>query len=219
MATTKNPGLQIIFSFFLGLMITAFIGVGVWTFYPSPSKQIQDQIEKLDRERQQLYGYGKSETDLSSSDQRRAKEIDDKVNALYDKQKREEEPWGRNTSIILVTFATVIMAISLIRADQLRVISNGLLLGGVFTMLYGTGWSIATGTSYVRFGVMAAALLITIGLGYARFVRDKQVPAKATVAGATGGAVTDAGLTELSARVDSLEAKLKAVAQAFKAED
>lgn len=216
MATQKNPGLQIIFSFFLGLMITAFIGVGVWTFYPSPSKQIQDQIEKLDRERQQLYGYGKNESDLSPSDERRAKEIDDKVNALYDKQKREEEPWGRNTSIILVTFATAIMAISLIRAEQLRVISNGLLLGGVFTMLYGTGWSIATGTSYVRFGVMAAALLITIGLGYARFVRDKQAPVKATVAGDAG---TDAGLAELTQRVNSLEAKIKAVAQALKTED
>lgn len=31
------------------------------------------------------------------------------------------------------------MAISLVRADQLPVISNGLLLGGVFTMLYGVG--------------------------------------------------------------------------------
>ena len=62
------------------------------------------------------------------------------------------------------------MAVSLIRADRLSVISNGLLLGGVLTMLYGTGWTLASGDSRARFWVMAVALLITLLLGYVRFV-------------------------------------------------
>ena len=82
--------------------------------------------------------------------------------------------WGRNTSIILITFATLVMSISLIMSDRLKVISNGLLLGGLFTMLYGTGWIIATGTSQARFFVMTAALAITLGLGYVRFVRERR---------------------------------------------
>lgn len=39
MSAKRDPGtsmLQVIFSFFLGLMVTAFIGVGVNTFYPEP---------------------------------------------------------------------------------------------------------------------------------------------------------------------------------------
>ena len=62
--------------------------------------------------------------------------------------------------------ATLAMAVSLVRANQLQVISNGLLLGGVFTMLYGVGWIIATDVSKARFVVMAIALVITLALGY-----------------------------------------------------
>ena len=31
-----NAGLQIIFAFFLGLVVVAFVGIGVNTFYPQP---------------------------------------------------------------------------------------------------------------------------------------------------------------------------------------
>lgn len=220
MATTKNSGLQIIFSFFLGLMITAFIGVGVWTFYPSPAEDIQDRIDELYQQRESIAGF-KSPDDMSSSDEKKVKELDAEIAELQRDMDDQMEPWGRNTSIILVTFATLIMSISLIRAEQLRVISNGLLLGGVFTMLYGTGWSIATGTSYVRFGVITAATIITIGLGYARFVREKQatpVVAGEATANATS-AVGDAAFQQLSQRVERLEAKLDATADLLRSGD
>ena len=29
-------GLQVVFAIFLGLMVAAFVGIGVYTFYPSP---------------------------------------------------------------------------------------------------------------------------------------------------------------------------------------
>ena len=38
-ADRQHAALQTIFSFFLGLMVVAFIGVGVNTFYPSPAEQ------------------------------------------------------------------------------------------------------------------------------------------------------------------------------------
>ena len=34
----RSTGLRTIFSFFLGLMLTAFAGVGVYTFYPPPEE-------------------------------------------------------------------------------------------------------------------------------------------------------------------------------------
>ena len=42
--------LQTLFAIFLGLMVTAFVGVGVYTFYPPPDKQYRDQIISLDRQ-------------------------------------------------------------------------------------------------------------------------------------------------------------------------
>ena len=45
---SKN-GLQIIFSIFVGLMVTAFVGVGVYTFHPSPQELVDPQIEDVRR--------------------------------------------------------------------------------------------------------------------------------------------------------------------------
>jgi hypothetical protein len=119
------------------------------------------------------------------------------------------ESWGRNTSIVLITLATITMAISLVRSEQLPVISNGLLLGGVFTMIYGVGWIVATGTSYGRFLVIAAALAITLVLGYLRFVRRRE----AAAAGLAGGDVAG-----LEARLNELERRLALVGAALSGE-
>ena len=106
----------------------------------------------------------------------------------------------------------MVMGVSLIRADQLPVINNGLLLGGVFTMLYGTGWTLASGDSQLRFWVMAFALLITLALGYVRFVRERRLPEKITLAG-SGGEVGD-----LAERLAVLERRVDAAADAMKRE-
>jgi hypothetical protein len=105
--------------------------------------------------------------------------------------------------------ATLAMAVSLIRADQLPVISNGLLLGGVFTMLYGVGWIIATDVSKARFVVMAIALVITLLLGYARFVRTGRPAAGEPGAGAT----ESEGMADIELRLRALEESVQEAAR------
>ena len=107
-------------------------------------------------------------------------------------------------SAVCQTPAIFAMVVSLIRANQLPVISNGLLLGGVFTMLYAVGWIIATDSSYARFGVMAAALLITLALGYIRFVQGGK-----TGASGLDPETPDAGeLADIEVRLRELEARM-----------
>ena len=100
--------------------------------------------------------------------------LQNQQNALQDKIDALMKTWARNTSIILVLFATLVMVISLMLSDQLRVISNGLLLGGLFTMVYGVGWVIFSGNSTARFFVILFALAMTLGLGYVKFVRQRK---------------------------------------------
>lgn len=205
----QRTALQTIFSFFLGLMVTAFIGVGVYTFYPPADEQYSDELNTLYEQRAAVSG-DKSESELTAVERARARQLDARIDKLENQQKAEREVWGRNTSIILITFATFVMAVSLVRADQLRVISNGLLLGGLFTMLYGTGWVIATGTSQARFWVMTAALLITLGLGYAKFVRSRE-----TASVAIAVEPTSAEMASILDRLDSLERRAAAAAAAL----
>ena len=199
----RGTGLRTIFSFFLGLMLVAFAGVGVYTFYPPP-EEFDAQIRELNR-REEMIRDARPADQLTEEDRAQIREVNQERYALQDALRDAQRPWGRTTSIILMVVATLAMAVSLIRADQLPVISNGLLLGGVFTMLYGVGWIIATDVSKARFVVMAIALVITLALGYARFVRNGK-----TAADKVGGAPTGAdGLADMESRLRALEERMQ----------
>lgn len=209
MSEPRGTGLQTIFGFFLGLMVTSFIGVGVYTFYPPPDRPLRDRITSLNRQQQEIRAT-KAPDNLAPDEREQIQELQREIDALQDESQAAGEAWGRRTSIILIALATVAMAVSLLRAVQLPVISNGLLLGGVFTMVYGVGWIIATDSSTVRFFVMTAALAITLGLGYVRFVRQQSGVPASGVALNPGGNVSD-----LERRVRVLEDKMTRAAGAL----
>ena len=50
----QQKALQLIFAFFLGLMVTAFMGVGVFTFYPSNLEPLEDQARELRDQQQEV---------------------------------------------------------------------------------------------------------------------------------------------------------------------
>jgi hypothetical protein len=200
----SGGGLSTIFAIFLGLMVTAFIGVGVYTYYPEP-KTFNERITALDRQHQAI-GNSKAPDVLTSDERARMQQLVDERNRVQDDLREAREAWGRRTSIILIALATLTMAVSILGAPQLPVVSNGLLLGGVFTMLYGVGWIIATDTSTARFLVITAALAITLGLGYVRFVRGAPSEAVSTGFGPPG---------DLDARVRRLEQRLDEAARAL----
>jgi hypothetical protein len=209
-AQRQSAGLQIIFSIFLGLMVTAFIGIGVYTFYPMPEPGFQKKIESLNRQQEQIRSF-KAETALTADERARLQTIQSEIDRTQDQLNAAMEVWGRNTSIILIACATLTMVLSLIRREELPVISNGLLLGGVFTMIYSVGIIIATGASMARFAVMTVALIITLALGYLRFVRGRKAKTgPALVTAETGAAV--AGIED---RLEALERRMDDAATAL----
>ncbi|NLG10247.1 MAG: hypothetical protein GX562_01745 [Coriobacteriaceae bacterium] len=169
-----NSTLQIIFSFFLGLMVVALVGVGTNTFLPSPAERYDKQIQELYRQLDSYQVKSAADKDLSPVEQAEYDAIQDEIAQLSETSELETRDWARTSSIILVIFATLVMSISLIRAEQLRVLSNGLLLGGIFTMVYGAGWAVFSGSSPIRLVVVTFALIVTIGLGYLKFVRGRR---------------------------------------------
>ena len=212
----QHYALQTIFSFFLGLMVLAFIGVGVNTFYPSPATQQEKAQQEISRKIDAINTANQNKS-LDATAQAQITKLQNEQNALQDKIDAAQKMWARNTSIILVIFATLVMSISLVRSEQLRVLSNGLLLGGLFTMLYGTGWVIFSGNSTARFVVIAFALLVAIGLGYLKFVRrHAENPALAMELARAASAEP---LGDLDARVTALERKAAAAASALSGQE
>ena len=81
-------------------------------------------------------------------------------------------------------------------------------------MLYGVGWVIFSGNSTARFVVILFAFVVTLGLGYVKFVRQRHAaPAAEAVPGA--GVIDDAQVSGLAARVSALEARAAAAAAAW----
>lgn len=211
MSEMRSTGLQTIFAFFLGLMVAAFVGVGVYTFYPSPDTALVERAVTLRRQEQAIRNSNAPEA-LTAVDRAGIQRIQDELATIEDQRRALQQAWGRRTSIIVIVLATLAMGVSLVRAAQLPVISNGLLLGGVFTMVYGVGWIIVSDTTPVRFFVMTAALAVTLVLGYLRFVGRAGAPARAA-----GPAVPPAGaaVAALDERVRALEARLAEAASAL----
>jgi hypothetical protein len=203
--------LPTIFSFFLGLMLVAFVGIGVNTFHPPPERYAEEQ-RAIQREMESL-GIRRPEAEQTPAERATLDSLRAERDRVSDAAREAQEAWQRSTSIVLITIATLIMAVSLVRAEQLQVLSNGLLLGGVFTMLYGIGWLIATGASPVRFAVMSVAFAITLALGWLRFVRLR------SAATAPAEAAEAADLDGLVRRVRELERRLDGAAAAMRTRD
>jgi hypothetical protein len=156
---------------------------------------------------------------VTPEEEARLRGIREERDALYASSREAREAWGRSTSIILIIFATLVMAVSLVRSDQLPVISNGLLLGGVFTMVYGVGWIVASNTSLARFVVVTIAFAITLALGYIRFVRrgaeGGRTVGRLGHSGSSTGSVDTQEISDLQERVLALEQRLEAAGRAF----
>lgn len=153
----NKPILSAIYTLFLGLLIALFIGVGVDTFYPGPNAPEYPAS---------LSSYnGKTMTPEQEKAQR---EFDIKMNQ-YNK---EMMPYNRNVSIIALSAAIILLVASIVFERRIKIISNGVMTGSFFTLIYGIGRGFASQDSKYVFVVVAVGLVIVIYLGYRYFIRE-----------------------------------------------
>ena len=169
----RPHALQMIFAFLLGLMVVALVGVGVHKFYPAPS-QSDSKLQKLDSEQKALETSQRLVGTMSSPH----KAFYEKVSADLAAEKKAiqtgRNSWIRNTIIILIAFAALVLGLSIVLSERSRGIANGLLLGGLFTMWYCAAWSFTRSGPSTRWAVVAVAVLVTLAVGYLKFVRMRK---------------------------------------------
>jgi hypothetical protein len=81
------------------------------------------------------------------------------------------QDYNRNVSIISLVAAILILIISLTVFKSLPVIADGLLLGGVLTLIYSIVRGFNSQDEKFRFIVVTIGLIIAILLGYNKFIR------------------------------------------------
>lgn len=149
-----------LYTLFLSLLIVLFVGLGISAFYPGP-KAPRYPVE-LDQVKP-----GCEET---IEQQTLRKEF----NQAQEKFMEESQPYNRNVSIISLVASIIILVLSLTLLTKIKMIADGMLLGGVFATLYSIIRGLMSEDSRFRFLIVTVGLIIAFVLGYIKFIRPKK---------------------------------------------
>jgi len=152
--------LKLIYTLFLGLLVALFVGLGIDAFYPGP--KAPDYPSELNLQK----------TDCGNYEQLKALQAD------YDqKQKTFEEQskvYNRNVSMLSLAGAIIVLIASFALLAKIKMIADGILLGGVFTTAYSILRGLMSEDSRFRFLIVTIGLIIALILGYMKFIRPKE---------------------------------------------
>ncbi len=156
----EKPMLKFIYALFIGILLAVFIGVGVDAFYPAPKAPDCSATYKENPTNEQIA----------------IQEECEKSNREYNEGPFSD--YNRNVSIIVLFFAVVFLVISLLFEKKLEIISEGLLIGGVFSLAYSIIRGFMSTDAKARFAVLTVGLVVTIAVGYIKFILPKEKLAK-----------------------------------------
>ncbi|OQA02556.1 MAG: hypothetical protein BWY68_00958 [bacterium ADurb.Bin400] len=151
--------IKIIYTVFLAIMVSLFVGLGISAFYPAP--KMPDQSEKtmfatLDP--------GQEETAEMKAEREQA-----------DREWRDYQEslsrYNQNVSLIALISAIIIMTVSLLLGQKILLLADGLLAGGAITLVYAIGRGMMGENDKYKFIAVSVGLVIALALGYIKFVR------------------------------------------------
>ena len=152
--------LKLFYTLFLGLLVALFVGLGIDAFYEGP--KAPDYPAELNLQKTDCGEY----TELKATQEKYDQDIKN-----FNEQ---EKIYNRNVSIVSLAFAILIMIISLTFFSKIKMIADGILLGGVFTTAYSIIRGLMSDNSKFRFVIVTAGLIIALVLGYIKFIRPKE---------------------------------------------
>lgn len=159
---------QQIYKVFIGILLAATVGFGIATFYPAPE---HPRFEEPFHQPKSLEAPAEPTEDDFVKQQEYEQQLEE-YNAA-------SESHNRNTAIIAVAAALLIFLISMTVLSVNGLIADGLLLGGIFTLVYGILRSAGTGNQKFMFFTTLVGLVSVIVIGHLKFVRP-QNSAKST---------------------------------------
>lgn len=147
--------LKVIYAFFVGILLSIFVGVGISTFYPEPQPPETPTI------------YTRANLDTTSTE---FKEQEAAYNEAQKQYSKDVSDYNRNISIIALVAAVLFMSVGMLLSSKLHVLSDGLLLGGVFTLIYSLFRGFISEENTYRFVIVSIGLVIALVLGYVKFI-------------------------------------------------
>lgn len=149
---------QVLYKLFLAVMVSLFIGFGIGVFYTSP-KAPDYPVEIQNKSGDQ---FTTAEKQLETDFNRDQREFQTKF-----------EVYSRNVSAIALGFSIVLMILSLLWLSKIEIIGDGVLFGGLLTMVYGIIRGFMSNEPKYQFVVVSVGLVVTLILGYLKFIKHE----------------------------------------------
>lgn len=148
--------IKYIYSIFLGLLLAIFVGVGISVFYQQPFQpKYPTELNTIQKE--------------PTEQQIAAERL---YNIAMDNWNEKMKPYNRNVSIIALISAVVLVAIGLAMGDRAKIIADGIMLGGVFVLVYSLIRGFMSSNTKYSFIVVTVALITVIALGYFKLINS-----------------------------------------------
>jgi hypothetical protein len=155
----NNKVLKVIYTLFLGLIIAVFVGIGINTLYDAPRMPNYPDIDYS------------QQVDFSEEDQKQQLELQDTYAKEFRAYDEEVKFYSRNVSIIALALSVILIVLSTIYEKKLTILADGMMLGGLFTLLYSIIRSVMYGNDNYMFIAVSTGMLAVVYLGYKRFAR------------------------------------------------
>lgn len=157
--------IKYVYIVFLGIILATFVGVGIAAFYKEPVYPETPASLK----------YAKPYPDVTystpSAEYIREQEAFDKESKKF---QDDLAFYNRNVSMVSLGFSILMLILSLVFFKKIPVIADGLLLGGVLTLAYSVVRAFNTHDDIYRFLAVGAGLIISMVLGYIKFVAPQK---------------------------------------------
>jgi len=151
---------QVLYKLFLALMLALFVGFGVAVFYTSP-KAPEYPIEL--------------EGKITGEYTTEQKKIEADYNQLQREYQKEFMTYNRNVSAIILAFSILILILSLTVFAKIDIIGDGVLFGGLLILAYGIIRGLMSQESKYQFIVVSVGLIVTLALGYIKFLKPRKL--------------------------------------------
>lgn len=155
--------IRIIYTLFIGIFLAIFVGVGIAAFYPGPKAPDMPAILK----------YCSPEITQSAEKFANYQNQAEKFNTAEQAYRQQEQLYSRNVSIASVVAAILIVILSLTLLKTIKLLADGVLFGGVLTLMYSVLRGFGTEDNMFRFIVVTIGLIISLALGYIKFIKKK----------------------------------------------
>jgi uncharacterized membrane protein len=149
--------IKVIYTFLLGIFVAVFVGVGIAAFYPAPKFP------------ERPYSYAEMTKEATPSAETIA--LSEKIYQQQQEYRVQTQKYNRNVSIASLIAAIIIVITSLTFFKTILVIADGLLLGGIITLLYSVVRGFQAEDNMFRFVVVSIGLFTSLILGYIKFIQ------------------------------------------------